>query len=492
MIFRADGNEQIGLGHIMRSLALAEMLQDSFECEFVTSSPTVFVKDAIQGLGLNLIELPHISAKSLTDVEKSFEVPFDMEGMLGGVSMVVLDGYHFGKNYQLSIRKAGCKLVNIDDAIGVPCYGDFIINHGFDSNWDYYQSLEGIQEVQQVRCGINYVLIRKLFFERSTTGEKKYDALIILGGSEQQQLVNKIVTDFRKGEDSLSVAVIGGYKQKPESDEIEFFVGLSPQEVKEMMNVSELIICPASTASLEVYAGGYRFMVGYLADNQISNYKGLLKRGIEGIGDFNSVKDWYQVVSAARTRLRNTENPEIPPLHYAGKRIVHLFKALHSFGSIPRFRSVSMEDAQDLFNWRNDPGTRKNSITQDEVLWEGHIQWLEKMISRADVAFKMVMIGKEKVGTFRLDKEGDKYFINFTVAPQHRGRGIGFLIIDLIESMVQEAQWLMENQVQIMALVAPHNIPSKLIFEGAGFSGIEDVKIDNYTFLQFQKQVWKA
>ena len=33
---RADGNSGIGLGHVIRSLALAEMLKEDFNCIFAT------------------------------------------------------------------------------------------------------------------------------------------------------------------------------------------------------------------------------------------------------------------------------------------------------------------------------------------------------------------------------------------------------------------------------------------------------------------------
>ena len=36
ILFRADGNEEIGYGHVIRSLALADMLKENFECIFVT------------------------------------------------------------------------------------------------------------------------------------------------------------------------------------------------------------------------------------------------------------------------------------------------------------------------------------------------------------------------------------------------------------------------------------------------------------------------
>jgi len=36
ILFRADGNYKIGLGHLFRSFALIEMFKDEYECVFLT------------------------------------------------------------------------------------------------------------------------------------------------------------------------------------------------------------------------------------------------------------------------------------------------------------------------------------------------------------------------------------------------------------------------------------------------------------------------
>lgn len=40
--FRADAGYGIGYGHFIRTLALADMLRNEFECTFFTSSPTPY------------------------------------------------------------------------------------------------------------------------------------------------------------------------------------------------------------------------------------------------------------------------------------------------------------------------------------------------------------------------------------------------------------------------------------------------------------------
>ena len=43
--FRADAGVDIGYGHFTRTLALADMLKDDFECTFYTVCPTPYQID---------------------------------------------------------------------------------------------------------------------------------------------------------------------------------------------------------------------------------------------------------------------------------------------------------------------------------------------------------------------------------------------------------------------------------------------------------------
>ena len=62
IIFRADGNSEIGLGHIMRCLALAEMLEGDFDMSFAIQNPDEKIEKLIHETGINIvIKLPQVS-----------------------------------------------------------------------------------------------------------------------------------------------------------------------------------------------------------------------------------------------------------------------------------------------------------------------------------------------------------------------------------------------------------------------------------------------
>jgi len=118
IIFRADGGPNIGMGHFIRTLALAEMLKDDFYCIYVTKSPSAYQIIEIEKVCHERLDLP---------ANKShFKVFLNI---LKGDEIVVLDNYFFTTEYQRAIKNKGCKLVCIDDLHDKEFVADLIINH---------------------------------------------------------------------------------------------------------------------------------------------------------------------------------------------------------------------------------------------------------------------------------------------------------------------------------------------------------------------------
>lgn len=124
------------------------------------------------------------------------------------------------------------------------------------------------------------------------------------------------------------------------------------------------------------------------------------------------------------------------------------------------FRLATIKDAKLLLEWRNDPETRNQSINTEEVLLERHIEWLEKSLINPNRKLLIAMVGEEPVGTVRLDVEGTRAELSWTVAPSARGRGLGTL-------MVQKAVKTFNRP--LLALIKPSNLASIKIAEKAGF-----------------------
>lgn len=130
------------------------------------------------------------------------------------------------------------------------------------------------------------------------------------------------------------------------------------------------------------------------------------------------------------------------------------------------FRGVRERDFESLLRWRNDPETRKNSLTDREITREEHTLWFARAIGPGVQRNRIADIDGMSVGVVRFDwtENRDGCDLSFTVAPEHRGKGYGF-------AMVEHALKNMHGRV--CAEVKMSNQASRRILEKLNFHTID-------------------
>ncbi len=123
---RADADGVIGYGHFMRTLALAEMLSDEYDCVFATQSPSVFQQECLKDV-CNLLELP--------SGETRFQLFADF---IKKEDIVVLDNYFYNTEYEQFLRDKGAKVVLIDNLHIRHSCADAVIGFTLDLNTSDY------------------------------------------------------------------------------------------------------------------------------------------------------------------------------------------------------------------------------------------------------------------------------------------------------------------------------------------------------------------
>lgn len=131
-----------------------------------------------------------------------------------------------------------------------------------------------------------------------------------------------------------------------------------------------------------------------------------------------------------------------------------------------------------LLSWRNDSETRVQSHEAAEVSPAEHRQWFVKSLANPLRSIWIAEIDNQPVATIRVDWDDaahSKYEISYTVAPEHRGKGIG-------SQLVRETIDLPElKDATVVAKVKRSNLASQRIFEKAGLKLIvEDGEILTY------------
>lgn len=282
IFFRADASSQIGFGHFIRSLALADMLKDDFECTFFTQSPSEYQRREA-GKVCRLVSLPSDDSKFGKFLE-----------LLTGEEIVVLDNYFFTTSNQKAIKDRGCKLVCIDDIHDKHYIADIVINHGIDN-----PSLLNVEPYTRLCIGLDWALLRKPFLELSEIKRIRGNLFLSFGGADFNNLTRKYLPILASidGIDKISVVIGDGLILEEsifDSYKINVYKNLSAEQMASLMQESEYALLPTSGVCMEALACGCKVLGGYYVDNQKEFYRYLkTNRIIYPLGDLNNVNGTF-------------------------------------------------------------------------------------------------------------------------------------------------------------------------------------------------------
>ncbi len=328
IFFRADGNSQIGLGHVIRSLALAEMLKDEFECVFLIQNPLPRIKQQIVEVCNDILELPETSdyIEEATRIKEMF---------LTGDEIVVLDGYVFDTEYQIAIKERGSKLVCIDDIHAYHFVADGVINHSGGARREDYSA----EPYTKFFIGLRYALLRKPFRDaarnRDCNQQASENIFVCLGGADPG---NEVVSVLKKCEEigcekKIFLVLGAAYKHNFElkkilmksSLNIEVLQGLTAPEMASYMKICNEAITSPSSVSLEYLSVGGILYLKLTAQNQESIYRYYLE---------NHFAFDFRLFGSKDERIHYSEDINVLLDGRQQERIVKIFKQLSKDGKI--------------------------------------------------------------------------------------------------------------------------------------------------------------
>lgn len=267
ILFRADAGAEIGYGHFIRTLALADMLKDDFVCVFYTQAPSEYQRKECE-MVCRLVELP-------AD-ETRFQIFLDA---LKGDEIVVLDNYFYTTEYQKAIKDKGCKLVCIDDMHDKYYVADAVVNHGFVTESDFSK-----ENYTKIYTGPNYALLRAPFIQVNNPATRiKNRWVVCFGGSDSNNFTEKAVAQIKMRTDGPEIiAVVGDsymYIQQLKEEGVEVKQRLSADEMSILFRSAGQVVCSASSVCYESLACGSKVYAGYYVDNQKDFYWNLRTKG---------------------------------------------------------------------------------------------------------------------------------------------------------------------------------------------------------------------
>lgn len=299
LILRADSSPEIGLGHLYRMVSLAYMFANYFDCYFVTNEPNNMPFE-FRELNIPVIRMMNHKYTIPAKKKQEDELIFDLDELLQGGEIVIIDGYWFGTTYQRKIKEKNCHLVCIDDSCNIEFYADLIINHSPGITESKYKA----QAYTNFALGPSYAMIRPLFLAQARKKKRvtSLSSLVIcFGGSDFLNLTFSVVEKIIQASRFSEISVVIGKAYKFESElrefikereEVTIFKDLNEADLLSLMIRSDVAIVPASGILFEALAVGCITLSGYYSDNQRNIYEGFLSSGaIFGCGDFSELDD---------------------------------------------------------------------------------------------------------------------------------------------------------------------------------------------------------
>lgn len=179
LLIRADASPEIGAGHVMRCLALAQQCQRSGgSAVLVAASLSGGLSERLAEEGLEVERLAS-PLGSEADAEHTRHLVHNLEP-----DWVVLDGYRFNREYQRSVRSAGRPLLVIDDFAGRESYAaDLVLDQNLGTEETLYR---GKLTADRLLLGPRYALLRQEFLEchklRIEQPARARRLLVLVGG----------------------------------------------------------------------------------------------------------------------------------------------------------------------------------------------------------------------------------------------------------------------------------------------------------------------
>ena len=325
---RADGNAQIGLGHLVRSMAFALMLKDDFSIHFVCKH----VPESI----IHKIKIEGFLYTKIKEEEEFLSI-------VKPINIVVLDHYDLDTAFQKTIKQIGCKLICIDDLHDKEFYADLIINHAPRVKESDYQA----QSYTKFALGTNYALLRPAFLEVAKEEriiDKIDTAFVCFGGADFYDLSLKSINVLLKFEqiEEINVVLGGEYKHTSifelanENSKIKLHSDLNEITLCDLMKKCNIGIVPSSTIMYELCSVRLPIISGYFVDNQKTVYQYFKDKLFYGLDDFrqfneNKLKEFVNSI----LQFENTNFWRINQKYYFnGEQKYFLTKLLENNGNL--------------------------------------------------------------------------------------------------------------------------------------------------------------
>lgn len=494
---RVDASSQIGIGHFMRCLTLADALKrQGAQIRFVSRGLPDYLRDMLTARDMEFVllndavtteapdDLAHSSwlgTSQAQDARDSAKALLDRKW-----DWLVVDHYALDARWESAMRCTAGQIMVIDDIADRQHDCDVLLDQ------NYYADMQTryagkVPEHCRLLLGPRYALLREEFRKlreqvKPRTGEVRR-ILVFFGGVDADNYTGLAVEALAGlGIEGIAVDVVIG-AQHPRRSDIEkicatlgYVCHVQTSRMAELMAAADFAIGAGGSATWERCCLGLPTLSICTAKNQ--------RRQIADAADVGLLYALSAEGGSVDLILRHTtcllENASLLKLvSTTAMSVVDGIGAVRVTGLLGidniEIRNATESDTSVLFEWRNHPSIRAVSRNPELIDWDAHCSWFGSVLNDKDRELLIGYIGDEPIGVVRFDMAGDIAEVSIYLVPEvgFTGQGRNLLL--------SAERWLVVNRSDIRTVraeVLGANAASQRLFLGA------DYRVENISYLK--------
>jgi UDP-2,4-diacetamido-2,4,6-trideoxy-beta-L-altropyranose hydrolase len=487
---RVDATDQIGTGHFMRCLALADTLRTrGARVQFVTRPLPPHLRDQATRRGHALAVLPAASDPAATDdlaharwlgTSQRADAELTQSALAGDrADWLIVDHYALDARWESALRPCADNLMVIDDLADRAHDCDALLDQNLHEDMRTRYAAR-VPAHCRLLLGPKYALLREEFATlrapRLERGGEVRRILILMGGVDADNLTSLAIAAVSRLPRVPAVDVVVGARN-PARDAIAvlcrthgYALHVQPSNVAELMAAADLAIGAGGVAAWERCCAGLPTLTLCSAQNQREQVNQLALHGLAYVPDVRP-GDAESLATHLRALL---ENPALrAALSRNGLRAVdgrgtqRVARAL-GCGAV-EMRVATLADSARLLEWRNHPAIRAVSESAEPIEPSVHEKWLAAVLADPD---RHLLIGEQDgqaVGVVRFDVSDGAADVSIYLAPGRERHGKGSDLLEAAEA------WLAASRPAVRALkarVLRDNQSSHGLFAACGYRRI--------------------
>jgi len=485
---RVDASSQIGTGHFMRCLTLADALkQRGAQVRFVSRFLPehllgMLVEKGHQSIRLNsslsevmqydLVHAHWLGTSQHADAQESIQALSDQIW-----DWLVVDHYALDARWESALHQSAKHLLVIDDIADRRHDCDLLLDQNYYADMGT-RYVGKVPEHCQLLLGPRYALLRDEFRQlreqvKPRVGPVK-NVLVFFGGVDADNYTGRAVEALSNLDiEGLNVDVVIG-AQHPHREQIEsacaenqFVFHVQTMRMAKLMTAADLSIGAGGSATWERCCLGLpTFAIG-TAENQVKQVADAASEGL--LYAIETKDDLTQTIKRHLGTLLENDYLRQAISRKAlqavdGRGVLRVIGYL-GFNTIKIIRAAQ-DDLEKLYAWRNHPSIRAVSRNPEVITWADHQNWFSEMLVSTDRVLLIGQCDDEPMGVVRFDIQDGEAEVSIYVVPGIEKVGLGHDLLQAAE------RWLVASRPEVCTVrahVLADNERSQRLFLGSGY-----------------------